>query len=104
MSVLLAVLLLTQQIGTPAYLTESPITDWLALATPDGRWAVQLADDCEVIQPDTNVLVIGSPDDPDVQLVTEGGEACDLAQHVKMSDVPCVQNPRFGVCDVWYAR
>ena len=90
-----------QAAGVPAYVTQTPVTDWLALATPDGRWAIQLAEDCEAIQPDTNILIIGSPDDPDVQLVASSGEVCGLAQQQKVSDTPCAQD-RLGLCDVWY--
>ena len=104
MNALLAGLLLIagqQAAGVPAYVTQSPVADWWALATPDGRWAVQLAEDCEAIQPDTNILIVGSPEDPDVQLVADTGEACGLVQQRWVSDAPCAQN-HLGVCDVWY--
>lgn len=102
MRVLLAGLLLLEQAGTPAYVTDSPITDWLALATPEGRWAIQFEDSCP-IQPFVNVVVLGEPDDPDVQLVSDDGQqTCGLAGRMKASDLPCAEN-RLGLCDVWYA-
>jgi hypothetical protein len=86
--------------ATSAYVTEAPNNPlWLALATPDGRWAIQLADGCTAITAAMNVSVIGRVDDPEVQLLSTGGESCGLAARVRMGTTPCVQNP-LGLCDV----
>ncbi len=63
---------------------------------------MQLADDCS-IGPGVNVNVIGSPDDPDVQVQTlDGLTSCGLAVSVHADNTGCVLDPRAGVCDVRY--
>src|SRR5579871_6729730 len=90
-----------QQVGAEsAYVTEAPNNPlWLALATPDGRWAIQLADGCTAIAADMNVSVGGGLDDPGVQLVSDDGESCGLATVVHMGTTPCARND-LGQCDV----
>ncbi len=92
---------IAQQIeATSAYVTEAPNNPlWLALATPDGRWAIQLVDGCTAIATDMNVRVSGGLDDPRVQLVSEDGESCGLATVVHMGTTPCAHND-LGQCDV----
>ena len=94
-----------QTATTSGYVTEAPNNPlWLALATPDGRWAIQLAGDCTAIVAEMNVTVEGRIDvDEDVQLVSAIGERCSLVESVRMSDVACARNTA-GECDVQDAQ
>jgi hypothetical protein len=94
--------LVTAQAATPTtsgYVSGAPNNPlWLALATPDGRWAIQLSDDCSAITPDMNVRVVGRADDPDARLLSAEGHSCALTASVRMSTVPCAENDA-GQCD-----
>jgi hypothetical protein len=85
---------------TSGYVSGAPNNPlWLALATPDGRWAIQLSDDCSAIVPDTNVTVVGPVDDPGARLLSVDGESCAVTASVRMSSVPCAQD-NAGHCDL----
>jgi hypothetical protein len=85
---------------TSGYVTEAPNNPlWLALATPDGRWAIQLSDDCSAITSGMNVTVVGPVDDPDARLLAARGESCGLTGSVRMSTLPCAQD-NVGQCEV----
>lgn len=98
MTALLAGLLLAQAAVTPAYVTQTSGDQLLALATPDGRWVIQLDPSCTAIGPNSEVYLTGLPDDSATLLVAESGESCALAGRQHVSDVPCLT--RNGVCDV----
>jgi len=99
MATLLAVLLLAQQPDlTPAYVTRTSGEGIFALATPNGRWAIQMPADCTAIVPDAEVYISGPPDDDTTVLVAESGDSCGLASRQRVSDVPCFT--RNGICDV----
>jgi hypothetical protein len=95
--------LATAQAARPTssgYVTEAPNNPlWLALATPDGRWAIQLSDDCSAIAAEMNVTVVGPVDDPDARLLSAGGGSCALTASVRMSTVPYAQH-NVGQCDL----
>lgn len=91
-----------EQPETSGYLVESSSAIWLALLVPDGDWAVQLEDGCP-ISPDTNVTVVGAPDEPDAQVRTADGTSCQLVAVEFQGGRGCVLNPRVGICDVHYA-
>jgi hypothetical protein len=85
---------------TSGYVTQAPNNPlWLALATPDGRWAIRLADDCTAIAAGMNVTVVGAAGDPDMRLVAAGGDSCGPAAQVPMGTSPCAQDSP-GRCDV----
>jgi hypothetical protein len=85
---------------TSGYVTEAPNNPlWLALATPDGRWAIQLPETCATIAPGMNVTVVGRPDAPDAQLVSTAGESCGVTASVPMGNVPCARDD-LGRCEV----
>ena len=85
------------------YITAAPVPNWLGLATLDGRDAIQLAEECNVIGPGVNVLVF---DDGAVQAIDPiQGPApvlCTIVQRIRMSDTPCAQNAS-GACDVAFS-
>ena len=90
-----------------AYVTGSPVADWLGLATPSGRDAIQLGDGCEGVAPGLNVMQDNATGadlrlrvvDPVVGVLPA---ECVVAARRHMSDVPCIQNQR-GACDVAFA-
>jgi hypothetical protein len=89
------------------YVTGTPISAWLGLATPDGRDAIQLADGCTAVVPGVNVVqrrlenvhVALQVVDP---ILGPQPEACEVIARRHMSDVPCARNPD-GVCDVAFS-
>jgi hypothetical protein len=85
------------------YVTGAPVPNWLGLATPEGRDAVQLADGCDSMSPGTNVIVY---DDGALQALDPirgpVAQVCAVVQRVHMSDVPCAQNAA-GACDVAFS-
>ena len=95
-----AIVLFTSAPEQSGYLTGAPVPDWLGLATAGGRDAIVLGEGCGTAAPGVNVVIM---DADHVQLIDPLAGlwpgACTLARRVRMSDVPCAQNPD-GLCDV----
>jgi hypothetical protein len=90
-----------------AYVTGTPVPAWLGLATPDGRDAIQLADDCNIVVPGVNVVEHRLENmhlalqvvDP---ILGPQSDVCEVVGRRHMSDVPCSRNTE-GVCDVAFS-
>jgi hypothetical protein len=91
------------------YTAVSPSSaDWLALFSPDGRWAIQVGDGCPTIASGMgmNVLLTAAVEDDAAALVVPdsarfgAGESCPITARIWQSAVPCAQHD--GVCDVAY--
>ncbi len=85
------------------YITGAPVPNWLGLATPAGRDAIQLAAGCAAVTHGVNVVVLDDsalqPVDP---ITGPAPQVCTIVQRVHVSDVPCALNPA-GECDVAYS-
>ncbi len=85
------------------YVTGSPVTDWLGLATSAGRDAIQLGDGCTGVVPGVNVV---QDEAGDLQIVDPirgiQPDRCVIINRLHMSDVPCARNAA-GACDVTFS-
>lgn len=71
--------------------------DWLTLATPTGRYSIELVAGCESVGPGQNHrLIVGSDDT--YRLVADGLD-CQVVVVAERTTVPCFTN-EFGDCDV----
>ena len=77
------------------YLLPGPNDGWYALATPAGRWKVQLAADCPIQAPSD--VQVSTGDEP-TAIATLDGSSCLLANVGKVSELPCFT--AFGLCEV----
>ena len=90
-------------VAVAGYVTAAPVPDWLGLATPAGRDAIQLSAGCSAVVPGMNVLILDDdvlqPIDPIEGLMPK---TCTLVQRVHMSDIPCARNAQ-AACDVAFS-
>lgn len=119
MTLLLAVLLLTQKVAPlqpattlppegRAYVTSAPNDpSWLVLVTQQGRWVVQLDCGAGVIPPASDVQVTAQDDITVVQpmmlddsgaFVPDPSQVCQVQQALYGGDTPCAELD--GVCTV----
>jgi|SRR5918911_1920168 hypothetical protein len=93
------------------YTSVSPASpDWLALYTPEGRWAIQVGEGCPTLASGLglNVWLTAPAEAPEAMLAMPGdallaaGETCPITAYLWQSSVPCVTHD--GVCDVAYDR
>ncbi len=86
-----------------AYTTANPATsEWLGLATQQGRYAIVLGTDpgCDAIGPDMNVLATTDMSSPTWMLQIDGSDqVCTVTEWHWMGDTPCFTNAD-GECDV----
>jgi hypothetical protein len=81
--------------------------DSLGLVLPEGTWQIWLGDGCGYMRAGVNVMVDGTIDAPQLQIVDPisgvRDQVCQVTRTFKRSDAGCVTNPD-GVCDVAWVR
>ncbi len=94
--------------GVEVYVTDAPNSpDWLGLAAPDGRYAVQFGPGCGIQAGENATWDNGATggmvtDHPAPGMMAKLSESCTIVAIQKVGETPCSTNPE-GFCDVAYA-